>query len=357
MPSVLLTGITGFLAAHVAHSFLKHGWIVNGTLRSNSKVAAVEAIPEYSPYLSSGKLKLFIVGPLENADYSEAMRGVDAVVHTASPAEFGGKEFRESHLKPALEGTRGVLKAIAKEKNVKSVVYTSTFGAIGDHRYHPTEIKGKVITEDNWNPYTLEELDKMVESGESGNPTFPAGYLFYKGAKKYAELVAWECQKEARDQGAEWPLATMNCVMIWGPPIQPLASLSHGGMSTEFLWMLVGGEDVRIMDSLYPYYVDVRDAAEAHYQAAVRRAQGRFNVSAGPYDFQEFADMLRELYPEQKERFALGTPGKYMYRNPGVYVLTNEKSQRELGITYRPKQETLKDAFDRFFALEKQGLK
>lgn len=56
------------------------------------------------------------------------MRGVDAVVHTASPAEFGGKEFRESHLKPALEGTRGVLKAIAKEKNVKSVVYTSTFG-------------------------------------------------------------------------------------------------------------------------------------------------------------------------------------------------------------------------------------
>lgn len=50
------------------------------------------------------------------------------------------------------------------------------------------------------------------------NPTFPAGYLFYKGAKKYAELVAWECQKEARDQGAEWPLATMNCVMIWGPP-------------------------------------------------------------------------------------------------------------------------------------------
>lgn len=93
------------------------------------------------------------------------------------------------------------------------------------------------------------------------------------------------------------------------------------------------------------------------------------------YDFQEFADMLRELYPEQKERFALGTPGKYMYRNPGVYVLTNEKSQRELGITCkhqllprtkcrelivitdRPKQETLKDAFDRFFALEMQGLK
>lgn len=99
------------------------------------------------------------------------------------------------------------------------------------------------------------------------------------------------------------------------------------------------------------------------------------HVYSTAYDFQEFADMLRELYPEQKERFALGAPGKYMYRDPGVYVLTNEKSQRELGITCkpqilphakcheltvitdRPKQETLKDAFDRFFALEKQGLK
>lgn len=101
---------------------------MHGTLRSSSKVALVEVIPEYSPYISSGKLKLFVVGPLENADYTEAMKGVDAVVHTASPVEFGGENFRESHLKPALEGTRGVLRAVAKEKNVKSVVYTSTFG-------------------------------------------------------------------------------------------------------------------------------------------------------------------------------------------------------------------------------------
>ncbi|KIR27525.1 hypothetical protein I309_03446 [Cryptococcus deuterogattii LA55] len=57
--------------------------------------------------------------------------------------------------------------------------------------------------------------------------------------------------------------------------------------------------------------------------------------------------MLRVLYPEQTERFVLGTPGKYMYSDPGVYVFTNDKSQKELGITYRPKQQALKDAFDR----------
>ncbi|WVQ85135.1 hypothetical protein IAT38_007300 [Cryptococcus sp. DSM 104549] len=356
MPAVLLTGITGFLSAHVALVFLKNNWTVHGTLRNSSKEASVKAVPEYAPYIASGHLKLFVTGSLENGDYSEAIKGVDAVVHTASPVEFGGEEFRESHLKPALQGTTSVLEAADREKSVKAVVYTSTYGAVGDHKGHPTEQKGRTIDENDWNPYTLEELDKMVETGESGNPSFPSGFLFYKGSKKYAELAAWDVQRAAQKKGSTWSLAAMNCVMIWGPPIQPLTSLSHGGMSTEFLWMLAGGKDTQVMETLYPYYVDVRDAAEAHYQAVIRKAQGRFLLSAGPYDFNEFCDMLRELYPEQAERFATGSH-KYMYKDPGVYDLSNEKSKKELGIQYRPKEVTLKDAFDRFFELEKQGLK
>ncbi|WVO13093.1 hypothetical protein L204_100704 [Cryptococcus depauperatus] len=356
MPTTLLTGITGFLSAHVALIFLERGWTVHGTLRSAAKKADVEAIPEYKSYINSGNLKLFVTGPLENGEYSEAIKGVDAVIHTASPVAFSGEEFEKTHLEPALKGTQSVLRAAAKEKSVKSVVYTSTYGAVGDHRYHPTELKGRTITEKDWNPYTLEEINEMAEKGESGNPTFPNGYLFYKASKKYAELSAWECQEEAKAQGVDWTLATMNCVMIWGPPIHPQTSLSNGGMSTEFLWKLAQGQDKPIMDSLYPYFVDVRDAAEAHYQAIVRHAQGRFIISAGPFDYQEFADMLREMYPNQKDRFALGTPGKYMYKDPGVYNLSNDESRNKLGITYRSKEETLKDAFDRFFALEEKGL-
>ncbi|ODN83671.1 hypothetical protein L202_01768 [Cryptococcus amylolentus CBS 6039] len=357
MPTVLLTGITGFLAAHVALSFLRHDWTVHGTLRSESKRSAVEAIPEYAPYLASGKLKLFTVGPLESADYEEAIKGVEAVVHTASPVEFGNEGFREKHLGPALEGTKGVLEAVAREASVKSVVYTSTFGAVGQHRSHPTELKGRVITEDDWNPYTLEELDAIAAANKSDNPNHPPGVLFYMGSKKYAELAAWDAQKAARAQGAEWSLAAINCVMIFGPPIQPLTSLSNGGMSTECLWMLAGGPETGVMEAAFPYYVDVRDAAEAHYQAAVEHAQGRFILSARAYDFQEVADKLRHLYPAQAGRFAQGTPGKYMYKDPGIYELSNEKSRKELGIQYRAKDETIKDAFDRFFELEQQGLK
>ncbi|WVQ72099.1 hypothetical protein IAR50_001644 [Cryptococcus sp. DSM 104548] len=355
MPTVLLTGITGFLAAHIASSFLKHNWTVHATLRSPSKLPAVQAIPEYTPYLASGQLKLFVVGPLEEADYGEAIKGVESVVHTASPLSFGD-DFTGMHLRPAVQGTRGVLEAVAREKGIKSVVLTSSICAVGEWRYHPTELKGRTITEDDWNPYTLEQLDDMSNTGKSDNTVFTPGMLFYMGGKKYAELAAWEMQEEAKAQGQEWSLAALNPVMIWGPPIQPLSSLSHGGMSTEFLWVLAGGKEKPIMSSIIPYYVDVRDCAEAHYEAAVRHAQGRFIISAGPYDFQEYADKLRTFYPDQADRFALGSPGEYMYKSPGIYEVCNEKSKRELGVTYRPQDETLKDAFDRYFQLEKQGL-
>lgn len=51
-------------------------------------------------------------------------------------------------------------------------------------------------------------------SVRSGNP-YGSGGLFYMGAKKYAELAAWDVQKTS---GVKWSLATMNCVMIFGPP-------------------------------------------------------------------------------------------------------------------------------------------
>ncbi|WWC57766.1 uncharacterized protein I303_100301 [Kwoniella dejecticola CBS 10117] len=356
MPTVLLTGISGFLSAHVALTFLKNGWTVRGTLRSPSKKQEILDIPEYKPYVENGQLQLVVTGPLENGDYTEAVKGVDAVVHTASPVEFGDEEFRESHLGPAQKGTTTVLEAASNEPTVKAIVVTGTYGSVGQHREHPHTQKGLIITEDDWNPYTLEDMDEIVKTNHNPNTAFPTGFLFYMAGKKYAELAAWETQEKAKKEGKNWSLAVMNCTMIFGPPIQPLKSLSQGGMSTEVLWALAKGKDQPIMPTLFTHYVDVRDAAEAHYQAVVRQAQGRFLTSAETYDYQEIADKAREFYPEQAERFSLGTPGKYAYVDPGTYVVKNDKIKKELGIEFRPKDETIRDAFDRFFELEKQGL-
>ena len=117
------------------------------------------------------------------------------------------------------------------------------------------------LDEGDWNPYTMEELDEMVRMKSEGyvvslfpllslsssplhssffvlptslrlnslfvlprdivmltfpsNGTFLSGALYYMGAKKYAEKAAWAIQEES---GTSWTLATINCVMILGPP-------------------------------------------------------------------------------------------------------------------------------------------
>jgi len=87
-------------------------------------------MPEYAEFIKSDKLELYVTGDLVNGNYIDAIKGVDAVVHVASPVEFGDKEFKLSHLAPAVQGTRGVLEAAAKEASVKAVVMTGTVGKL-----------------------------------------------------------------------------------------------------------------------------------------------------------------------------------------------------------------------------------
>jgi hypothetical protein len=42
--------------------------------------------------------------------------------------------------------------------------------------------------------------------------------------------------------------------------------------------------------------------------------------------------MLPDLLPATKGRVPRGSPGKYDYKDPGVYTLENAKSIKELGI-------------------------
>lgn len=40
--------------------------------------------------------------------------------------------------------------------------------------------------------------------------------------------------------------------------VQPMTSLSNGGMSTEFIWKILNGpKDEPVSPTFYPYYVDV----------------------------------------------------------------------------------------------------
>lgn len=89
---------------------------MRGTVRSADKGEAVKQLPALSKY--ADKISYVIVEDLVSGDFTEAVKGVDAVAHLASPWHFEGKSWQKDYRDPAVEGTKSVLNAAAKEPSV-----------------------------------------------------------------------------------------------------------------------------------------------------------------------------------------------------------------------------------------------
>jgi len=163
MPRVLLTGGSGFIAAHILDALLDHGHSVVTTVRSQDKAQKiVEAHPKYS----KDRLDTVIVEDIAKEDaFEKAVISdppFDIVIHTASPFHFNITDTKKDLLDPAIIGTTGILKAIKKSApTVKRVVITSSFAAI----INVTNPPKHPYSEADWNPVTEEEASKDASTG------------------------------------------------------------------------------------------------------------------------------------------------------------------------------------------------
>ena len=82
---VLVTGANGYLAVWIVKKFLEAGYFVRGTVRSLSKSAFLkEQFAEYGE-----RFELVAVEDItKDGAFDEAVKGVDAIAHTASPFHF-----------------------------------------------------------------------------------------------------------------------------------------------------------------------------------------------------------------------------------------------------------------------------
>ncbi|KAJ5244844.1 NAD dependent epimerase/dehydratase [Penicillium chrysogenum] len=82
---VLVSGASGFVATHVLDAFLSAGYSVPGTVRSEKTADKVlRTFPKYEV-----KLIFAIVSDIGKPNaFDVAVKGVDSIIHTASPAQF-----------------------------------------------------------------------------------------------------------------------------------------------------------------------------------------------------------------------------------------------------------------------------
>jgi len=278
--SVLITGVTGFIAAWAAEYLLEEGYIVYGSVRDETK--AKELQDRFSKH--GGNFRLVKVSDVrEKGAFDEVARKVDGILHIASPFHFNTQDSKKELIEPAVEGTLNLLRAAAQSKTVSRVVITSSFAANMQKFESP-----HTYTEDDWNTISTEEVEK-------DNTNAFHGYL---ASKSEAEKAAWDFVKNERPS---FDLSVINPVYVFGPFIHPVKDAKSINTSVGMIHATLNGKEIQD-EGPHQNYVDVRDVARAHVRALQNEEAGgrRHITSAGPFGNGQIAAILKKNFPDSK---------------------------------------------------------
>jgi dihydroflavonol-4-reductase len=262
--TVLVTGGTGYLGGWVVAQALRQGYRVRTTVRDLGRADSLRAaIAAHTPV---DALTIVRADLLQENGWADAMHGVDAVVHVASPLP---SDSSQDIVATARTGVRNVFTA-AGTAGIERVVMTSSLAAatVG-HSKHSTE----PIDENTWSSL----------SGRRGDT--------YARSKTLAERDAWQL---AQAHGLS--LTTILPGWPMGPAIAPDAA----GSSVEIIRQLITGK-MPALPNFGGYVVDVRDIADLHVQALTApQAAGERLLAVGPFfRLLDIARLLRAQLGEQ----------------------------------------------------------
>lgn len=229
--TILITGLSGFIAKHCAIELLRHGYAVRGTLRSMGKADAVRAT--LARHGDSSRLAFCQADLTADAGWAEAMDGVAGVLHMASPFPLRDPRDADELLRPAVDGTLRVLRA-ARAARIARVVQTSSVAAVAYG--HPGQGPRRV-TEDDWT--------------DADAP----GVSIYERSKTLAERAARDF---VAADGAGLHFATVNPGLVVGPVLD-----RDIGATAELIQMFLRGKYPGV-PRLWYGVVDVRDVARMH---------------------------------------------------------------------------------------------
>ena len=263
MEKVLVTGSTGFIGLHCIHQLIEKGYSVSGTLRSKSREEEVRSSLKKAN-LSDANLSLYECDLMSDDGWEKAIDGCDYVLHIASPFINGLPDHEDDLIKPALTGTQRILKLSAANPQIKKIIITSSFAAVGDTFNGQT-----VFNESDWS--------------DPNNNKISA----YNKSKTLAEKSAWDFM----ESNPSFKLTVINPVGVIGPMLS-----DDIGTSNLFVKKILDGSTPG-NPGLHIGFVDVRDVARAHVDSIKNEKSNnkRIILSKDEIWVSELSEILRNL--------------------------------------------------------------
>ncbi|KDR73145.1 hypothetical protein GALMADRAFT_228280 [Galerina marginata CBS 339.88] len=332
---VLVTGINGFIAGHTAEELLKQGYRVRGTARGAKYDLLVETVKVPG-------LEFVQVDDIATGSFTEALKGVDAVIHIACPLP-GRKDIDET-FKSAIDGALNVVRQ-AQKAGVKKIVVTSSFGCLLSPTHIPA-FHGLNLNETNWGVADDEEYEKNKEDK----------YYVYFTAKIKAEKAVWDFAA----QHPELNVATVLPGYVVGPYPKtfPLPTSVATMGTNDFIHTVINKGDPPFAPN---WIVDGRDVGKGHVRVLQQLPLPetdvkRFIINGATYTWGQVATHLKKAKPEIADRIIALEDIKPL---PGVLTtLDTTRAKEILGFTeFIPTEQTIEEGADDILELEKQWAK
>ena len=327
---VVVTGASGFIAKHIVLQLLDEGFHVRAGVRSDAREAEVRTAmaahlrdkTNLDQRLAFTRLDL-----TRDEGWESALKGADALVHTASPFPLVQPKNEADVIAPAVDGTLRALKA-AKAAGVSRVILTSSGYA--------------VMLASNSTKAALDESDWSDLNDPRATP--------YAKSKILAEKAAWDF---VANEAPAMKLTAINPGFVIGAPLD-----MSFGTSLRVVQRLLEAKDPALPNFGFPI-VDVRDVAAMHVATLMRpETAGRRYLGGDEFLwFPEMAEILKQAFPHR--RIVTRRAPNILIRVLALFdaevrtivpalgrkiKVTSERARRELGITFRPAEEAVVSA-------------
>jgi nucleoside-diphosphate-sugar epimerase len=306
--TVFLTGATGYLGYLTLIALLKAGYHVRAAVRSQAKIAKVEAAPSFRALNQAVE---WVIVPDMTADgaYDEAVKGVKYIVHVASPIPTLGtdpipaEKYEEYFVHQAIKGETGMLKSAQRAGTVKRIVITSSVVAIVPFDYYMGKGDYSVeITAENRIPEAAGPFDFEFQAYSAG---------------KAAALNASEAWLKSHD--TTFDVISIMPGWIFGRDelATDVQSLTKGGTNSVLTSLLLGGQGE------IPFNGNVvlgEDAAKLHVLALDSKIKGNQSFIASiDFQWEDAIEILKKSFYQQVAEGKLsvkGTQATLPVKNP-----------------------------------------